>query len=103
MEDEELLLIVKPIYGLSDAGDYWYTTLRSFMRDEFGIDKIASDLAFYLQHSDNGIIRMMGTYVDEICIDSDDTFEEISKLVEQRFDSNPSVHGGLHFVGVLVK
>ena len=37
---DEIFRLIKPLYGLCDAGDYWYLTLRSFLKDNLRITNL---------------------------------------------------------------
>jgi len=63
--DEEVLLLVRPLYGVCDAGDYWFVTLQRHVRDDLLMTPLSSDPALYMRKGFNGLVGIMGTFVDE--------------------------------------
>ena len=100
---DEIFKLVKPLYGLCDAGDYWYITLRSFLKDKLRITNLESDLSFYFHHDDVGLQGMLGTYVDDICTAGTTSFHRITDKLEERFESKKRVFDDFHFAGVHVQ
>lgn len=104
LPDDEVFQLIKPLYGLCDAGDYWYITLRVFIRDFLGIDNLESDLSLYAQFKNDGELDgMFGTYVDDICNAGNESFEKLSSTFEQRFDTKDRKDDDFHFSGVHIQ
>ena len=47
LNDGHKLKFKKPIYGITDAGDYWYVTIQDRMKDELKLDPIVGGPALY--------------------------------------------------------
>lgn len=53
LPDDEVYLLIKILFGLCDAGYYCYITIRSFIRDEFELHNLDSDLSVYFKTTDD--------------------------------------------------
>lgn len=47
---EELLLLLKPLYGLPDAGDYWDRTMKERLERKLGIPSSYGDPSLFFLH-----------------------------------------------------
>lgn len=100
LHDDEVLMLVKPLYGLADAGDYWYVTLRSFIKEELGIPNTDGNVSLYFHPSEGLCDGMMVTYVDDLCAAGNDSFSTLMQRIEERFDSKARIYDEFHFAGV---
>ena len=78
-------------------------TLRSFIRNELGLNKSDSDLSFYIHHANDELFRLTGTYVEDFCSAGHDSFGAMSSLIEDHFDSKERKYDDFHFEGVDVQ
>lgn len=89
--DETYLLLLLPLYGLSDAGDAWNDRLTSFLKTEIGAKATTTDKSLYFvshsaQHPYSGLVAI---FVDDCVYTGDQSFYEVSKRVAARFDAKP--------------
>jgi hypothetical protein len=60
-----LLKILKPLYGLGDAGDYWSRTLTGHHRSELKMTQSTGDSSLFLRRLLQNLIGLSATYVDD--------------------------------------
>lgn len=65
-----LLKLQKPLYGLTDAGDYWSDIFSAHLsgkgEEDLGMESTTGDLSLYVKFSEEGDLeRMTGAYVDD--------------------------------------
>jgi len=65
LTDGEVLLLVRPLYGVCDAGDYWFVTLQRHVRDDLLMTPLSSDPALYMCKGVNGLVGLMGSFFDD--------------------------------------
>eukprot|EP00170_Pyropia_yezoensis_P001807 contig_7709_g1811 len=66
LAEDEVLLLVLPLYGICDAGDYWHVTLTSHIEEDLGMVPLVSDPALYAKRDTNGkLLGLLGAYVDD--------------------------------------
>lgn len=61
----EMIRLIKPLYGIADAGDYWLTKLRDHLTTNLSMDQSFPDPALFLKKTDGNLIGLTGTYVDD--------------------------------------
>lgn len=62
----ELFLFVKPLYGLSDSGDYWRETLTKFHLHNQRMEKSTGDFALIFRLCTESLEALSGSYVDDV-------------------------------------
>ena len=101
LEPNELLQVVKPLYGLSDAGDYWGETLTENHLKELEMDQVTGDFSLFFKKLKDKLIGLSGTYVDDILPIGDRTFRDSTSATTGRtFDSKPDRYAPFTFTGV---
>ena len=103
LSTNELFKLVKPLYGLCDAGDYWYITLRALLKDDLRLTNLESDVSIYFIKSELGLQGMLGTYVDDLVTAGNDSFHHITSRIEKRFESKSPAFDNFHFSVVHIK
>jgi hypothetical protein len=62
----ELLQLVKPLYGITEAGDYWGETVRSHHLNDLSMTPCDGDLSTYYKRAAQNFSGASATYVDDI-------------------------------------
>ena len=64
---DEALLLLRPLYGLSDSGDIWCITLDNHMQHDLAMTKIITGPVLYMKFSESSeLIGMIRSYVDDL-------------------------------------
>ena len=107
LAEDEVLLLIKPLYGLSDAGDYWYLTLRVYLRDELSLTNIDGDLSLYVDMAKfatgQGVNGLLGVFVDDLLGSGEKNFNKTLENFSSRFKSKPRIYDDVYFAGVHIK
>lgn len=79
LNEDDLLELNKPLYGLCDAGDYWGVTIDEHLINDLGMCPVLGDSSLYIKRSSGCLDGMTGTYVDD-CLNAGTS--EFEKLTE---------------------
>jgi hypothetical protein len=98
-----VLELQKPLYGLPDAGDLWYSTFSGFITKNIGMDTLASDRSVFYKHDNNKILQgAIGTFVDDSFSAGSEEFERRTRATLKRFDSRDRVSNNFTFAGIAI-
>lgn len=67
----QLLKLLKPLYGLPDSCDYWHTTFAAHIENDLGM---VADQSTFFKHVSGKLTGLAGTYVDDRLIAGDEHF-----------------------------
>lgn len=73
-----VLKLLKPLYGLTDAGDHWYHSLHKHLQHDLGMQKVISDGSLFTKHVRGKLIGPKGTYVDDLLGAGTDHFLQLT-------------------------
>ena len=93
LSKDSLLKLLKPLYGLSDSGDYWHATFTRHLRDELHMTPTVSDSALFFKTVHGKLCGILGSYVDDTITAGDVEFQEESKITENKFESKKREYG----------
>ena len=62
---DQVLKLLKSLYGLADSGDYCGRTLKRYLIEELGMKQNITDGAFFFQQLDEMLSGLCATYVDD--------------------------------------
>jgi hypothetical protein len=86
----KLLLLVKPLYGLTNAGDIWHKALSQFIKNQLAMRELVSDAGVLLSsHACGNLLGIILSYVDDLIIAGCFDFLEKSQAIDRRFKSRP--------------
>ena len=91
MDENELLRILKPPYGLPEAGDYWDVTLVLHVKEDLVMDPLTGDPALFLKKDAGDHDGMLGAYVDDSCMGGNKRFQDLTTDTLDQFESKPRV------------
>ena len=88
---EEILKLLKPIYGMTDAGDYWNVTVDRHARHDLGMQAVTGDPSLYFKftYRHKRADGLMGMLVDDGLLCGTKQFEALTEFTLQRFESRP--------------
>ena len=66
LEPHECFELLRPLYGLSDAGDLWHKTLHSHLVDDLHLTSAKTAPSLYFARANGKIIGLSGSYVDDL-------------------------------------
>jgi len=97
------LQVVKPLYGLSDAGDYWGETIKEHHLQELNMEQSSGDFSLFVKRIADGLVGLSGTYVDDIMRAGTVRFEtDITKNTSKPFDTKVTRKAPFTFTGLQV-
>ena len=104
---DELLMLIKPLYGLSDAGDNWYLSLRVYLRNELELTNGDSDLSLFIDVAKyakgQGVNGLLGVFVDHLLGTDESEFNTTLSNISSRFESKRRIFEDIYFAVVHIK
>lgn len=101
LRPDEILQVVRPLYGLADSGDYWGETLDDHHLRELKMERLSGDLSLFFKHASGKLVGASGTYVDDIIrIGAKEFRISSSMMTGDRFDSKPTKGLPFTFTGL---
>lgn len=103
LDEGEILLLLRPLYGMCDAGDYWHATLTGHVEKDLLMAPLTSDPAMYVKRgADGDILGLLAAYVDDILMAGNESFQKETELTLRRFEAKKRLYDKAEFVGVTV-
>ena len=100
LDPGECFELLRPLYGLADAGDLWHKSLENHLINDLHMESSMADPSLYL-HFDNGnLTGINGTYVDDLLRCGTSDFEQKSKLTYDKFETSGSEEPPITFAGL---
>ena len=104
LSPDHLLEVMKPLYGLTDAGDYWGETLTDYHKKQLEMKQAKGDFSFFYKWLLKRLIGVSGSYVDDIIrVGADEFRRDSSAFTSRAFDTKPSEDTPFVFTGFEVK
>lgn len=103
MDNGQLLKFLKPRYGFTDSGDYWYNTFANHIKKDLNRTPTAGDLSLFFETINGNLVGLTGAYVDDSIGTDDESFELISRLTQQKFDFKAYEHDNFKFAGIQIE
>lgn len=101
LPDDQLLLLIKPLYGLPDSGDYWSRTMVHHQEEDLGMKSTCADPALYFKHKDKGIlIGISGIHVDDSLHSGNKEFLKLTDKSLNKFESRKRKLDNMKFSGI---
>lgn len=99
---DELLELLRPLYGWSDSGDFWHHTCKGHLQSYISMPQATEDLPHWFRCVENGLSGMIAVYVDDQLAAGSPQFAEDTKLTERSFQCHPLKHDRLSFPGIQI-
>lgn len=103
LQNEEMLKLVKLLYGRKNSGDYWHITMKNHLHNDLGMKQISVDPACFTKMTQEELSGIVKTYTDDTIATRKEGFKEKSKLTEMKFDTKPRTYNCFTFAGILIQ
>ena len=100
LASNELLKLLKPLYGISDSGDYWHERFKLHLRKDLLMKQTDGDLALWFKGVGKALQGLIGVYVDDQLGCGTKEFVKYSEETEKKFKSRARCFDKLHFAGI---
>ena len=100
MTKDNLLKLLRPLYGLCDSGDYWLSTIHRYIRKKLGFLPFRGDPSVYLADKKDGAFGMFAVYVDDTLGTGNEAFASLTSQMSRDFESKPRTWNILDFFGM---
>ena len=97
VRDEDILGLLKPIYGMADAGDYFGVTVDRHVKHNLGLVPLLGDPSLYVKRNEEDLDGLLGMYVEDILLGGNDDMQELTKLSLKTFDSKERIGDNFKF------
>lgn len=97
LKSNQCIKILRPLYGLYDAGNLWRNTLHEHHRIHIGMKARKVDPMIYYLIERKILVEVGGTYVDEIIRAGDKRFKEHTTLTKDLFNFEMAEESHLPF------
>jgi Reverse transcriptase (RNA-dependent DNA polymerase) len=96
----ELLKLLRPLYGLSESGDYLAETLQDHHLRDLRMNRATGDFAVFFRRIADRLIGLSATYVDDIFRAGNNDIKEESQRTAEMFDLSSRKVSRFNFTGV---
>lgn len=79
---EQCRKLLRPLYGLCDAGGLWHDTIDHHHRIELGMTPLRINPALYYILTNNILTGLNGAYLDDLIRRGDPSFRNVSERLE---------------------
>ena len=100
LSKDQLLKLLKPLYGLADSGDYWGKTFSQHLTDDLGMKPCVCDPALYGMKIEEKLLGLCATCVDDALQAGNDKYQEITKATLQKFKCRDREFDDVKFSGI---
>ena len=102
LDPNQLLKLLKPLYGLADSGDYWGRTLKHHLEKELGMKASVTNAAFFFKRVKEKP-GLCATYVEDCLQAGTEQFCQQAKCVERKFKCRPGDYDKVQFAGIKIE
>lgn len=103
MKSNQLLKLLKPLFGLSDSGDYWHVTMKKHLVNDLKMHPLTRDLAYFIKCVYVKLGDLIGTYVDDTIVAGSDDFQKECQITERKFKAKEKELDSSPFSGIKIR
>ena len=97
---EQLYEVVKPIYGLNDSPQRWFTKFANTVKEDGWIQSRLDHCVFFLRNKQGHLKGVLGVHVDDVLLGGQGVdFEASIKRLREKFPFRKWKHGAGTFCG----
>jgi Reverse transcriptase (RNA-dependent DNA polymerase) len=100
---DQVLKLLRPLYGLCDAGDYWARTILDHLTKDLGLTQAIGDSGLFFQTMNRKLVALTSSFVDDLLMAGTEDFHEQSLCTSDRFKSRERDYDKVRFAGVNIE
>jgi Reverse transcriptase (RNA-dependent DNA polymerase) len=100
LSSDTMLKLLRPLYGLCDAGDYWARTILDHLTKDLNLVQTVGDSGLFFQTMNRKLVALTASFVDDLLMAGTEDFHEQSLYTSQRFKSRDRDYDNVKFAGV---
>jgi Reverse transcriptase (RNA-dependent DNA polymerase) len=97
---EQPLKLLRPLYGLCDAGNCWTRTVLDHLTKDLSLTQSIGDSGLFSRAMNNKLAALTASFVDDLLMAGDDDFHEQSLYKSERLNSREREYDKVRFAGV---
>lgn len=104
IQENEVLELVRPSYGTTDAGDNWNATIANHIQQDLRMKPMREDASTYAKfsHNEKAAIGTLVMLVDDGLLAGSDAFQRLTEKTPESFESRPRESGNVEFFGMSI-
>lgn len=79
---------LQPLCGLCESRDLWHESLNQHLTEELNLQPTKAELSLYLSFCGNKLLRIHGSYVDDLLLWVDIEFKDWCKRTHENFETS---------------
>ena len=99
LSPNECFELLRPLYGLSDAGDLWHQTLHAHLVNDLGLVPTTVDPSLYFARANGELVGLNGSYVDDLLRAGTTSFRTTCAKTHERFETTGDDNPPFTFAG----
>ena len=103
LNQDKLLKLLKPLYGLADSGDYWGRTICSYIKEALNMTETTGDGTFVFKCIRDKLDGMCITNVDDVLQAGTREYSDLAQKTEDKFKCKGRTYDNFNFDGVKVE
>ena len=88
LEPGKCFELLRPLYGLTDAGDFWHKTLRHHLTADLGLQPTKADSSLYFSFRKGELLEINGSYFDDLLWAGGSELQEEPFRTPKRFETS---------------
>jgi Reverse transcriptase (RNA-dependent DNA polymerase) len=97
---DTILKLLRPLYGLCDAGDYWARTILDHLTKDLNLVQTVGDSGLFFQTMNRKLVALTASFVDDLLMAGTEDFHDQSLYTSKRFKSRDRDYDNVKFAGV---
>jgi Reverse transcriptase (RNA-dependent DNA polymerase) len=97
-----MLKLLRPLYGLCDAGDYWARTILDHLAKDLNLVQTVGDSGLFFQTMNRKLVALTASFVDDLLMAGTKDFHDQSLFTSQRFKFRDRDYDNVKFAGVKI-
>ena len=103
LEPSECFELLKPLYGLRDAGDLWHQALKKHLVNDVNMKPTKPDPSLLFAHDDSTLTVTNGSYVDDMLRAGNSRFRRSPPVTHKVFETSGDDELPFDFAGLHIK
>lgn len=97
------LKLLRPLYELSDSGDYWSAKFGDHLQNDLQMQRVASDMSLFFKMIHEKVAGITATHIDNTLSTGSDQFTKETTSTSKNFEAKGKEFDNTKFSGVYIE